>query len=336
VLFCVSDALRRVAGRPDFPRELVPSQRMGHISAAAGMLPDAVDAFGFECRLGEGQTRVDFGTLVTAEGGGREVLAALDRDDAKGGRLLEEDAWARLASFCGDWADPASPVHRHVPLILLEFDLDTAPRGVPVPAIFFSIASARGGAPQVDDSADGWIANRALPTLLGRPVPHEVAESLGHCFSTLPSGGRVLHLAAMYLTSIGSAAPIHDIERLLRRYGINAMGARKDMAEIQFDIGAGISPRIGVEFTSYHPAPEDRKAEWDTLLERLVADGLCAPSKRDALLRWPRTYRARFRPESWPCTFAQEISHVKIVHQPGHPLEAKAYLFVRPRFSLFR
>jgi len=38
----------------------------------------------------------------------------------------------------------------------------------------------------------------------------------------------------------------------------------------------------------------------------------------------------------WPCTIVRQLSHLKLVLEPGPAIHAKAYLTVTPSFRLFR
>jgi len=67
---------------------------------------------------------------------------------------------------------------------------------------------------------------------------------------------------------------------------------------LHLDIGESIFPTLGVEMLyqtkgdpwNYQPSGETR---WQLFFERLVDDGLCLASKKDALLTWPS--RTAFR-----------------------------------------
>ena len=86
---------------------------------------------------------------------------------------------------------------------------------------------------------------------------------------------------------------------------------------------------------------EDDLASLD---DRLVDMGACLPAKRDALLAWPGGFHERANPEAWPedlrararsagesvvSMFMRWLYHIKLVHVPDRPIEAKAYLAVR-------
>ena len=86
------------------------------------------------------------------------------------------------------------------------------------------------------------------------------------------------------------------------------------------------------------PGPEPW---WPILLDHLVRNGLCTARKRDALLAYPGYTDENTPGVTWPetlrgasrllggrtvSTFVRSLHHVKLVHEPGRPVEAKAYL----------
>jgi hypothetical protein len=155
--------------------------------------------------------------------------------------------------------------------------------------------------------------------------------------AALPGDGRLLHAAVMLgREPVGLrlffAVPACDVAATLDRCGWPgdpsalvdlhvAYAAKHQFVQLQLDLSTGVSERIGIEFS---PAP----AAWPTLLDWLVRDGLALDAKRTALLDWPDVIREPLAPGGWPCTFVRELSHVKIVHQPGRAARAKAYVTV--------
>jgi hypothetical protein len=359
VLVPLADALRVASARPGFSAELVPPEALEAISAIAAALPSAVDAFGFECRLAEGEARVDFGARITARSGGHGVLAGLLAGDGPGG-LAEAPFWRRLAEFCADWADPESFLHWRIASLFLEFDVTSRSGEIPSPGVFLHLEPAICGAAKPDTAApEGleWLTDRALPLLIGAPLSPGARDGLVQAVEALPSGGRIVHMASMrsrgsdairvyaslpigsvgtYLSSLSWPGDAGEIAGVCERYGAQPDGAIRSATAIQFEMGPALAPRIGVEFSSFHLSEQERREDWAWLLELLVRDGLCSKRKRDDLLSWPRTSQQKLTFASWPCTLVNELSHVKIAVQPGKPLEAKAYLTVEPRFSLFR
>jgi hypothetical protein len=245
-----------------------------------------------------------------------------------------------------------------VPYLFLEFDVgDPGPR-TPAPGVFLHLeetGSARRSGEPAEELA--WIWERALPVLRGRAPTEPVIDCLASSIRALPREGRVIHVAVMpsrseaevrvhaslptmsaggYLASLGWSGSADEIARICRRYGTTTYGAVKDMTEVQFDVTTSLDPRVGVEFSSRLLSSQERAGEWEWLLDHLVEDGLCSKGKRDAVLGWPRSFQEKLTPTSWLCTFVQDLSHVKIVVQPGKPLEAKVYLTVTPHFSLFK
>lgn len=352
----LDNMLRVVTHAPGFPHELITAGALDRIRALASSVPGEVDAFGFECRLAEGESRVDLGTFVTAASRGPLLLAALQH--AGPGQEFAQFAaasWQGLRRFCEAWMEKGSALNRRVPFLFLEFDAE----GSPEPGVFFRIeppltAMEMSGSKQ--RSID-WITDRALPALLDRPLAGGVRRSVARCVSALPRGGRILHIAAMpgrsasavrlfasvpvdhirnYSRSIGWRGDGSLIESISDRYGTDSKGCRKAIAELQFDVAEDAGLRLGIEFSSARRGDVECRADWSQLLARLVQDGLCTTRKRDALMRWPRVYQATTTPRGWPCRFVQRLSHIKIVSVVGRALEAKAYFHASAELRLFK
>jgi hypothetical protein len=89
------------------------------------------------------------------------------------------------------------------------------------------------------------------------------------------------------LHSIGRPGDKSKLAQVLKRYLPFV-----DSLCLHLDIGERVFPTLGVEMLydsekspwDYQPAYEMR---WKLFFDCLVADGLCLPSKRDALLDWP-------------------------------------------------
>jgi hypothetical protein len=113
-----------------------------------------------------------------------------------------------------------------------------------------------------------------------------------------------------------------------------------EKVELALDVGEAILPRVGMECHVFGSSLPAAKAKWSAFLDVLVARGLCLPSKRDALLAWMGHAHARTLDGPWPAdlrrralafgpdvssVLTRTINHIKVVYQPGRPLEAKAY-----------
>jgi hypothetical protein len=97
---------------------------------------------------------------------------------------------------------------------------------------------------------------------------------------------------------------------------------------INLDVGAGVGPRVGIEF--HHPTSPERDPRWRDLFDALEAAGACPSATRHALAEWAA-------PEAAPAIGSIRVQRellVKVVHEPDAPLRAKAYLPFSPRLVL--
>ena len=124
--------------------------------------------------------------------------------------------------------------------------------------------------------------------------------------------------AGIYLAELGWRGDIEDMVRTLAPFGTFAT----NMA-LAIDIGAGVGPKIGLECYMDERRRPQATASWIGLLDELVAQGMCTPAERDALLAWPGVEQTtQF---IWARTFTRGLNHLKVVYQPGRPVVAKAY-----------
>lgn len=334
--------------RPWIPPELVTPEALARVSSVARLLSPA-SCCGMECRLGEGSTRVDFMACATVEDGSRELLAA------HGASLVRSaPAWSRVAELSTSWATPGSPLHERVPVLWLEFDLETragsAEPLVPLPFICVQprflkeppTFPAPSGSPARQETLQ--LAREALRLLLGQSLPSGFGHTLATCAGQLPETGHLLHVAPLVsrsqdalrlvLTLPGEALPDY-----LGRVGwpgaparvrelVTALATFSSHPLVHLDVADAVLPTLGLGF--FHPAGD---ARWRLLLEALVSLGACTPGKRDALLRWPGETELLLPGHRWPSRMRRTLE-VKVIHRPGEPLEAKAYLLVDCQLSL--
>ncbi|HZI06061.1 MAG TPA: hypothetical protein VEZ71_18670 [Archangium sp.] len=311
-----------------------------------GGLPDTFQNVAFECRLGQTLSRMDVLACATrAEG--REPLSAFLAERRASSRPLSP-AWERLSALCEEWSDPASPLHEQLPLIWLEFDNPPEHRSAPPdPFTFLCVQPDYVDRPLVRAPPDtSWrLVERGLAPLLGRPLSPGLAARVRSCFEALPSRGYVLHAAS--LESRGQDAvrlvltfPAAEIPGYLERIGWpgprDELAALLDAACIGFDtvgfsldIGERVQPVFGMECYWFGADPR-----FLPLFELLIQRGACTPEKRDAAMAWPGRERRVLPGDQWPSTLDRMLQ-LKLVYRPGTPLEAKAYLGLSCRFSLF-
>jgi hypothetical protein len=118
---------------------------------------------------------------------------------------------------------------------------------------------------------------------------------------------------------------------------------------LSLDVGRCIGPRVGLE--CFLPAGGEWSSRRAAFLDYLVADGLCVPTKRAALLAWGGWAHEPDRDAASPAhlaplsnlvrlpargVFVPGLSHVKVSYQPDRPLEAKAYLVTELRWKLIK
>jgi hypothetical protein len=320
--------------------------RLRHL---AGCLPPALPA-GFECRLADDTSPIDLLQAVLREAGGPARL----RQHIETTALAAQPAWQRVREFCTAWSVPASALNAGMERIWLEFDLDGAGWAESAPSVFLTFDTERAAFP---DSFG--LALQALPWLLGQPPSRPLAEALEACFRACTGRVVVSHVGVM-LARAGQALRV-NVPRLtpsqapsfLRQVGwpgdlahvqalLDWVYARADHVTLALDVGAAVSLRLGLECSvDETQPPADQARRWEVMLDDLAARGVCTPARRDAVLAWPGLTLPNAAPQPWPAhliaqslsapagefsALRRRISHLKLVHQPAQPWQAKAYL----------
>ena len=319
---------------PHLHSDLVSPEALSHIGPLAQILPSLSVAL-FECRLGANQSRVDF----------QVSLPCLTLNLPK--QFLTHPVWQFFQNFCQEWTEPTSFLYQGVKRIWMEFDLDGEQLQVPLPCIFLQFNRK-----SVTD-AEGL--SQMAQRLLHRVSPL-FESNLRRCADSLPAEATISHLGAMlsrganairvnvegisplqlsdYLMQIGWSDPTNTFSTLT-----SPLSEYVDSILLSFDVGDTVLPRIGLEcFLNNPPYKEPR---WQLFLDYLVEAGLCTPAKKNAFLAWPGFSQKSSVPDLWPSNiscgdrflgsrafsiFRRIISHIKLVYQPGVPLEAKGYL----------
>lgn len=319
---------------PHLHSDLVSSKALSHIQHLAQILPPSSMA-GFECRLGANQSGVDF----------QVRLPCLDQNLPE--RFLTAPAWQFLQDFYQNWASPNSSLHQEIENIGLEFDVNGQLPQVPIPCIFLEFN------PETVIDAEGLMQ---MVKLLNQRISLLLESNLRLCADSLPTGATIRHLGAMlsrqanavrvnvkgicpeqssdYLTEIGWSDPTNTFFTLT-----STLSKFVDYILLSFDVGDTVLPRVGLEcFLNNQTYDEPR---WQLFLDYLVEGGLCTSAKRNAFLAWPGLSQKSSIPDLWPSNisfgdrflgsrafsiFWRKVSHIKLVYQPGIPLEAKGYL----------
>ena len=316
-------------------------------------------SFGFESRLGVRAAAADFSCCVTRLHGGDAVLAGRSAAHHLPQAWREHPVWHSLSRFCQEWADPTSALHAAVRELWLEFDVgNDPPGGMPLPSVFLG-ASA-------DAAAHGCLVERAIPLLLGAPLPAAIERTLRVCTEALPAGAWVRHVGVMHARRPDALRlEIKDLSfdslpAFFDRVGWPGAGDEPAAALLQvarraatprtmlsLDVGPRIGPRVGLE--CFAPAGPKWSPRWAALLDYLVAEGLCVPAKRAALLAWcgwahepegdavlPEQLAPLSDLVGLPArgVFVPRVSHIKVSYERDRSLEAKAYVAVDLRWKL--
>lgn len=284
-----------LAFRGTLPLTLIDADAWSRIVGVAARLPFlAMGAFGFECRLDERSTEVDF--LICVE---TSKAALLNDVDA---------AHARLARGCTDAVSD----------MWLEYDLP----GAAEPSVFYHFHQAR-----AEDV-------KAVAAAIGQPLDAPTGAVLERCFAALPPAGLIDQAGFMlsrgqslrlvvrlpwgrvggWLSEVGWDGPA---DALAER--VTALSARCDYGVVDVDLSPGVGRAIGLECHfdgRRQPVAEPR---WAALLDLLGASA----ARRDALLEAPCRVRWTDPATAQGGDFILLVSHLK----SGFPdPRAKAYL----------
>lgn len=262
--------------------------------------------------------------------------------------------WDRVTRVGRRWAraTPRSLTRKGIECVWLEFDISRTHAFSPA-VVFLD------GFPADADLRAHVRFRRTVTALLCGPERAKMADAgMARCVGALPPGARVFSLGDMSArpgggvrVALAGLTPA-TLDRYLDR--ISWPGSRQAVAGIlalvppaatricvDLDITVGVGPKIGVEV--YLNGRADTRA-WAGLFDDLVRKDLCVPEWRDALLGWPGHAAEDTTAGMWPrhaaclrtllgdrvaCRAERSLNHIKIVHEPAHGLEVKAYLFVK-------
>ena len=317
---------------PCVPQALVSEQAMSVILALAGSLPPCPLA-GFECRLARDQSIVDFQVQVPR------------RPFHLSGELPQSPAWRSLLPFWEEWLDESSTLHRSVSATGLEFDMEGST--ATGPAVFVALRNV-GTNP---DLLAAVVARFADSASVAR-----AASGLRACVTALPDRAAIQFIGAMR-SRAGSALRVNvtglsagQIGGYLKAAGwphpvapllpiVTVLGDLADDLALCLDITDRLLPRIGIEcILREQPVHESR---WTLLLAYLTDLDACTMAKGESLLTWTGDILEPQARGLWPAnlfwgdrllgaravsTFYRYLSHMKVIYQPGRPIEAKAYL----------
>ena len=331
--------------RPHIPDVLVSPDIVCSIHGLNGRIPAALASRGIiECHLGNHKGIADWQLCVEKRGSGRDIAAGnlplADIDES----FFTDPSWRHLRRFSQRWADPSSVLYRKVDHLWMEFDHASMSAGIPVPGVYFSVGDTNAdhsveNPNSHNGSAYGWLPE-AIEFLQGSPLKIETYGKLIFCLDALP-GDAALHYAAVkpfrqrnvvkvvltipagklesYLAQISCPCPaqeIVDAATWMERFG---------RVRCLLDIADTVLPVVGIECRA-DATRDGIVAGWESLLDRLLDEGLCTPEKRGAFLSWTGVSAATLPGDIFPCYISRNISHIKLVFRPGGHPEAKGYL----------
>lgn len=297
----------------------------------------------FESRVGNPRAAVDY--LVCVE-------PTWILNPKVTGLISADERWSDICYFGKKWADsPTSdPFRRAVDSVWLEFDTSQSLQQV-MPGIFFASLEAQIFQSSYADHCQAiQTAFAHLPYLADN---REIQRQLQRCLDCLPAEARIYALGDLNGRSVKqlrvaiAQAPTHKLPRFLSDIGwpgdyqvvdslIRQVAPDVSAVSIDLDIGDGVLPQIGLEFTNPN---RFQRQWWQEMLDRLVEAGFCLPARRNALLEWQGYTNETANPDIWPndlvqtshlvppiyCLIVRFINHLKVVYKPGQPIEAKAY-----------
>ncbi|WP_437664963.1 hypothetical protein [Sorangium sp. So ce1182] len=320
---------------------LMPPDSLARVKDVARALPiDAVDFFGFECRLGDGGGPTDCAVNLTREGA--EMLAG--RGAATPPRELTGGTWESIRRFYEAWGDTGQPPYADARATWLEFD--SASRGVS-PNLLFGYWQSR---PQRGRTL-GWLLDTILPTLLGGSISPALRQNLLRCFHACPPGTDDFQIGLMLSRALQAVrlcvfdVPPGEVPPFLERLGwqgplqeartcLDGLAPHADFVGLHLDIGERIYPHLDIE-PNFVAGPWARQPHleprWHEQLGELVAWGACSPAKRDALLSWVGHQKHPLGPQDGRAVLLRGLSHLKVSLRPGARPAAKAYFGIAHR-----
>lgn len=352
--FSVADYLRPLAG--DLPESLVAPPARAAILDLAAQLPGAMTSFcGFECPLGSVDARADFLLCSTREEGHASVLAGTHGEIGLAPALRAQPSWQRVATFCRAWLAEDGLLAGKLMNTWLEFDVASDADALAAPSMFFGTHPP---APGADPREQLAVLRAALAVLDPAAVHGHRARALEALLGALPRGCHVFQVGAMW--SRGQAATrlcLRGIERadlltLLdalewpgRREDVatllDTVGAHASRVDVDLDLGDEVGPKLGLE--CYFGTDTGNAGRLHALTAALVRHGACTPAKAAALDAYQGLTLQDAARDDWPPHLAalavaggpglssalcRWVHHIKLVHEPGQALAAKAYLAV--------
>ena len=246
--------------------------------------------------------------------------------------FMKQSAWQRIQQFYTSWAKSNGVLYDKILNIWFEFDTSSFSSMVLIPNVFFRSIPTCFKAKQEENSYS-WITETALPMLLDFSISDRQRQHLYNCMQFLPLNTRVTFYVGVmyprqtqsirfvtrglkikqvlpYLESIQYSEIAEKIQSL-----VEDLSPVVDFINPSFDVGTDIESRLGLEcwINDYS------KERWIDVVEYLSEKKLCLLDKKMALI-------AYLKKNITTDTICSKISHVKIIYQSCHPVEAKVYL----------
>ncbi len=299
-----------------------------------------------ECSLRAGEQRGDVSVGIDIHG--NSALFGTWPASRLPDYLDADSTWQRLHRFVGGWRDPATLMHRFIKNIWLEFDVLGPVPSAPLPCLFLLITRTA-----ADTFPPYGAVMREAFTLLDALPPATVLAKLDDCleqFGQAVSGfciGLMLPRQVPWLRLVFSGiAPAGWQD------GLQALGRPVPAACMEYlsqlnlpagpklnfniDVGETLGPKLGIDFFFPDEATaglQRRGTLWKEFLNRLVADGLCSPARREAVLNWPGgSHLYGDDSARWlgaDKIIARHINHIKIDFSEQSLPQAKVYLVAR-------
>lgn len=337
--------------------ELISQEALSETLKVTRNLPQSLgySMFGFEIRLEEGASDVDFLVCASAKSGGRQGLTDLMSNLNCAGISYGAPVWENILDFIGQWNEHLSLIYTNIDNIWLEFDSKNNNSFHIVPSVFFEpVAKENERNKQVE------TIETCLKLLRPEKFSKKQMNLISNCFQKLPSGAKIYQTGVM-LSRTGSltrlciqSVPLTQLNDYLENIGlvnnrlgdnnkyflsiINDLVSVTDAIGIDIDLTDTIGKTIGIECYCY------TLEKLQSLLDYIGFLGLCTLKKKDALLKFSGVSDSVKDAAIWPenllsvalllgpnliSTFVCSVDHIKIVYHPNHNLKAKAYLAVR-------
>lgn len=321
------------------PEALVSATQLDLLKGAAQLLPP-ITRLGIECRLNREQ-QVDLQLCLRRDEDDLDNLVHWVKEEIK----IEAAEQAGLINFFEHWADSSTTYHHYIDEVYLE--LDVLPSGYQVPLLFFSLEQ------KLSSSGHKQHYLSMLNNIAGSGRSYY--PLLDKIIAACPDGAFVAYLGILFSRDIDvlrvnvKRIPAHEIIYFLQQIGyayitpelkswIDWVHNYADRVTLCLDIGAVIYPKVGFECFWNDQLLSITALE--KFLEGLTIMGLCEAEKVEAVLNWTQDIfpgdiaswpehlwvETLHRPEHEFTYLRKLISHIKLSYQPGHQLEAKAYL----------